>query len=497
MIGKITRGSNVGNLIVYLYGPGRSSVHEDPHVVAGFRTPTELEPSISEGKRDLRPLISLLRQPITALQESGYEQPVWQCSLRAAPEDPYLSDEQWAEIAEETLHKIGLIRAEDEAGCRWIAIRHADEHIHLVVTLAREDGRIPRLWNDKLKVRSACLAAEERYGLRRTAPADRTATPRPTRAELEKAVRQGREETPRQTLRKAVATAAAGAGGMEEFFGKLDEAGLLGAKRYSKLDASEVTGYKVGLPGDLTGDGQQVWFSGGKLAPELSLPKLLRRWADPALSADLFSRPRAGRNAAEREMLYRASAQAVTRASQQFRWSSSPRVRADIAAAATGVLYTAAQATGSARLVDVADIYARAGREPCGRVAPLGGYSRGLRAASRLLAHAMGPESRKTYEMTVALIELISCLADLAEAVAEHRARQGRSAQAEAAHLASEELKDMTRPRAHTLARSGPLLPEALAAVSFPAPPTSGVVWNSTPPAPPGPSTGRGRGRGR
>ncbi|MEO3781760.1 hypothetical protein ABGB12_00380 [Actinocorallia sp. B10E7] len=49
MIGKITRGSNVGNLIVYLYGPGRSSVHEDPHAVAGFRTPTELEPSISEG----------------------------------------------------------------------------------------------------------------------------------------------------------------------------------------------------------------------------------------------------------------------------------------------------------------------------------------------------------------------------------------------------------------------------------------------------------------
>ncbi|MEO3781761.1 hypothetical protein ABGB12_00385 [Actinocorallia sp. B10E7] len=439
----------------------------------------------------------MLRQPVTALQESGYEQPVWQCSLRAAPEDPYLSDEQWAEIAEETLHRVGLIRAEDEAGCRWIAVRHADDHIHLVVTLAREDGRIPRLWNDKLKVRGACLAAEERYGLRRTTPADRTATPRPSRAEQEKAARQGREETPRHTLRKAVATAAAGAGGMEEFFGKLDEAGLLVGKRYSKSNASEVTGYKVGLPGDLTGDGQQVWFSGGKLAPELSLPKLLRRWADPALSADLSSRPRAGRSAKERDVLYRASAQAVTRAAQQFRWSSSPQVRADIAAATTGVLYTAAQATGSTRLADVADTYARAGREPYGRATPLGGYSRGLRAASRLLAHAMGPESRKAYEMTVALIELISCLADLAEAVAEHRARQGKGAQADAARLACDELKDMASRRTRTPNYAGTLSPEALAAASFPAPPTGGIAWSSPSPAPPGPSTAHGRGRRR
>jgi hypothetical protein len=45
-----------------------------------------------------------------------------------------------------------------------------------------------------------------------------------------------------------------------------------------------VTGYAVGLPGDLSKNSTQVWFSGGKLAPDLTLPKLRHRW-DPATPA--------------------------------------------------------------------------------------------------------------------------------------------------------------------------------------------------------------------
>src|ERR1700733_8054235 len=99
---------------------------------------------------------------------------------------------------------------EDEA-IRWIAVRHAADHIHVVGMLARQGGARPRFWNDFFRVREACQGAEEQYGLRRTAPGDRTADRRPTRAEHEKAQRQGRPEAPRVTLRRAVSTAAAGA----------------------------------------------------------------------------------------------------------------------------------------------------------------------------------------------------------------------------------------------------------------------------------------------
>ena len=42
-----------------------------------------------------------------------------------------------------------------------------------------------------------------------------------------------------------------------------------------------MTGYAVGLPGDATAAGEQIWYGGGKLAPDLSLPKLRRRWPEP------------------------------------------------------------------------------------------------------------------------------------------------------------------------------------------------------------------------
>src|ERR1700733_11344291 len=73
---------------------------------------------------------------------------------------------------------------------------------------------------------AASRAAEERYGLRRTAPGARTAARRPTRAENEKARRRGWRETPRVTLKRAVSTAAAGAASEHEFFARLDGAGV-------------------------------------------------------------------------------------------------------------------------------------------------------------------------------------------------------------------------------------------------------------------------------
>jgi len=92
MIGKVLRGRNVHRLLSYLYGPGQANEHTDPHLVAGFGDPAELEPERRpEGTRGFRRLAGLLEQPLAALAGPGYDKPVWHCAIRAAPEDPMLS----------------------------------------------------------------------------------------------------------------------------------------------------------------------------------------------------------------------------------------------------------------------------------------------------------------------------------------------------------------------------------------------------------------------
>ena len=149
MIGKVLRGRHAGRLLYYLYGPGRANEHADPHLVAGFGDPAELEPERRrDGTPDLRRLAGLMNQPLAALAGPGYDRPVWHCAVRAAPGDRTLSDEEWAQVAASIMDHTGLAPAADDLGARWVAVRHADDHIHIVATLARQDGRRPsgRAW---------------------------------------------------------------------------------------------------------------------------------------------------------------------------------------------------------------------------------------------------------------------------------------------------------------------------------------------------------------
>src|SRR5258708_39097920 len=87
-------------------------------------------------------------------------------------------------------------------------------------------------------------------------------------------------EPPRGTPRREVGPAAAGGGTEQEFSARLNDAGVASRKRYSTTHPGEVTGYAVGLPRHTARDGGVVWFGGGKLAADLPLPKLRRRWAE-------------------------------------------------------------------------------------------------------------------------------------------------------------------------------------------------------------------------
>jgi hypothetical protein len=299
VIGKVTRGTDARRLLYYLYGPGKANEHTDPHLVAGFGDPGELEPERRPGgSQDLRRLAGLLAQPMAALNGDNYAKPVWHCSIRVAPEDRLLSDAEWAQVAAAVMDRTGLAPAGDDRAVRWVAVRHAPDHIHLVATLARQDRIRPKVWNDFFRVREACQQAERQFGLRSTAPADRTAARRPTRAESEQASQRGWEEPPRVTLRREVCTAAAGASTEEEFFARLAQAGVLVRRRHSTINSLEVTGYAVGLAHHKAKDGQPIRYGGGKLAADLTLPKLRPRWdnspeRDPLSAASALPSPAA------------------------------------------------------------------------------------------------------------------------------------------------------------------------------------------------------------
>jgi hypothetical protein len=161
----------------------------------------------------------------------------------------------------------------DPDGCRWIAVRHAHDNIHIAATKVRGDLRPARHWNDYLRADKELAAIEKEYGLRQVARGDRTAAKRPTRAETEKAQRTGHHLTPRERLRATVRTAVALATSPEELFHLLSRSdGIL--IKVQRFPSGDIRGYKVALQGDTNTAGEPVWFSGSTLAPDLSFPKI-------------------------------------------------------------------------------------------------------------------------------------------------------------------------------------------------------------------------------
>jgi hypothetical protein len=475
VIGKICpRGQDVAGLIRYLYGPGRQEEHTDPHIITGYRPPADLEPpSRANGSRDFRRLAGLLRLPHDALGKWGYARPVWHCPMRAAPDDRLLSDAEWAGIARDVMHRTGLCpRGQEDDAVRWIAIRHGPDHIHLVAMLARQDRTRPRIVNERYRVRDACIAAEQQYGLQSTAPADRTAARPASRAETGKATRQGRGEPPRTTLRRHVSTAAASAASTEEFFTTLDQAGILVRLRYSTRNPGQVTGYAVALGGDTTREGEPVWYGGGKLAADLSWPKLARRWTRPA-------RPDSPLTPDEADALWEYAARTAADATARIRSctaTGNPANAADAASAASDALHVAAAALGSRMLRHAADAYDRAARQPWGSIPAPTPAGNQLRHAARLIS----AYAYLTGDRTLTPVVLLVRLAALAEAVAELRQSQQCAAQAAAALRAARHLRTATRPPGRPAAPTTPPAPKptrphpaiaGLAQLGFPSPP--------------------------
>ncbi|MFI1382950.1 mobilization protein [Embleya sp. NPDC020886] len=281
MIVKIVNRTRTRGTLHYLFGPGKSSSpHTDQHIVAAWEgflpDPGHLAPDTPEYTAAMTRLARLLDVRVDQAGANAPDKHVWHCSLRNHPDDPILTDEQWAQAARRVVAAAGIAAEGDPNGCRWIAVRHADDHIHILATLVQADLRRPDNYRDVFRAGAECARMEEEWGLVRVDRPDRTAARRPTDAERRKAERRGRTTTPREQLREMVRTAVAAASNETEFFAALDRLGVQIRKRV--LPSGDVGGYNVALPDDTNAHGEPIWFSGTRLAPDLSLPKIRARF---------------------------------------------------------------------------------------------------------------------------------------------------------------------------------------------------------------------------
>jgi hypothetical protein len=286
---NITRGERMGGLLVYLAGPGRSNEHVDPHLVAGDSAVMAWH---DDAVLDRNAALEVARQLDCPRRAFGVDVPggsVWHCSLSLRADEGQLTDQKWAAIAHDFVDGMGFTDQSGKAACRWIAVRHGlstngNDHVHLAVSLVREDGTKASVWNDRPRAQTLAGELERTYGLkvlenRGVGRGDRGLKP----AELEKTKRSGAAEPSRLTLARTVRGCSAAAGDEAEFVRRLRRAGLLVRPRYAAGRDDVVAGFSVA---QRPPDGQPViWYGGGHLARDLTLPRLRADWADTPDSA--------------------------------------------------------------------------------------------------------------------------------------------------------------------------------------------------------------------
>jgi len=134
---------------------------------------------------DVEHLVRALEMPL-GFPDRPVRDPVWHCTLRNADGDRALSDAESGQVAADVMHRTGW-----PPPARTVAVRGSRSGtMRCRSTWSRCSPRRTaarvRLWNDFLRLREGCLAAERRYGLTVTAPADRTAATHTTRGERER-----------------------------------------------------------------------------------------------------------------------------------------------------------------------------------------------------------------------------------------------------------------------------------------------------------------------
>jgi hypothetical protein len=307
MIPNITRSSRMSGLLLYLASTDADRTknsHTDPHLVEGDAAVMAWYDDGVLVRADAAAIAKHLDQPrkmfgVEVLQkdfrwdatkkervENGHKPAdVWHCSLSLRAEEGALTDQQWGDIANDFVDAMGFTEASGKAQCRWAAINHGtsengNHHIHIAVSLVREDGTKASTHGDYQKAQQTCRALETKYGLEELSSIHSTRGY--DRAEKATAVRDEREMH-RASLARKVRASASASGSEAEFVRRARDAGVLVRPPYAKDATDVVVGYSVA---ERPGPGERpIWFGGGTLASDLKLGALRQEWTDSPQTA--------------------------------------------------------------------------------------------------------------------------------------------------------------------------------------------------------------------
>ncbi len=279
MIGKITKGSSGRALIRYLFGPGRANEHTDQRVVC-----SGLSVGIEEGRALSPAEIAGLGAAIDAANNRfGVDPPgghIWHVSLSIPKADRLLVDDEWADMAQRVISALGFER-EGVQPAAWVAIEHGtsaggNQHLHIAASLVRLDGRQVNIWQDRKTLSRVCAKLEKGYGLTVIDGREGRGMRGLSRAELERTARAQLAEPPRITLARLVREASVASRDEAEFVRRLRGSRALVRPRFEGGGQDAVVGYSVALRTD--DQAAPIWYGGGKLAKDLTLPNLRHFW---------------------------------------------------------------------------------------------------------------------------------------------------------------------------------------------------------------------------
>ena len=284
MIGKISKGASGRGLVRYLFGPGKANEHTDQRVIA-----SGVSLWAEEGRmltaREIADLGASLDSSNDAYGKNPSGGHIWHVSLSLAAGERVMTDQQWAEIAQMVMSTMGFDR-EGLERTAWVAIGHGvsvqgNQHIHIAGSIVRNDGSVVKIWQDRRTLSRLCHEIEHTYGLAVVEGRDGRGMPGLTRAELERTAREQWAEPPRFTLGRIVREASVASKDEAEFVRRLRGSGAIVRPRFETGGKEAVVGYSVALR---TGDGDKpIWFGGGKLAKDLTLPNLRQFWEQSAV----------------------------------------------------------------------------------------------------------------------------------------------------------------------------------------------------------------------
>ncbi|MFF8520143.1 relaxase/mobilization nuclease domain-containing protein, partial [Glutamicibacter creatinolyticus] len=322
---NITRGGRMAGLMNYLVGPGRANEHENQRLIASDdRVTFAYAPGAVLSKYDAFEIAELLDAPrkihgtevakpvyakdedtgLFLTDENGKKirvgskaAHVWHCSLAVDAGYGTVPDGQWEKIAASFVEKMGFVDPDGAKSSRWAAVHHGaskngNDHIHLVVSMVREDGTKANTHNDFHRAQVACRELEVEYGLPRLESQEYgqgLAGEKP--AERARAERNNMVLSEKFELQRRLRAALASANSAEEYLRHAQDHGVHIAPSFQKGSNTEVRGYRVSMGHGKAG-GKAIWYAPSKIDRTLGWPDINQRFGaagKPAADAYLVS----------------------------------------------------------------------------------------------------------------------------------------------------------------------------------------------------------------